>query len=125
MDGKMLARVGAVVFVAVAVTATAIEMTRKEEPPELWPSGRATQSQSDPLRDELIRCQALGEAGMRRILDELSLDAATDGDAEDHLVILRHTLMNPWLIDDRNGISYIDMYFQYLEQRIGALLPHD
>ena len=70
MDGKMLARVGAVVFVAVAVTATAIEMTRKEEPPELWPSGRATQSQSDPLRDELIRCQALGEAGMRRILDE-------------------------------------------------------
>ena len=35
MDGKMLARVGAVVFVAVAVTATAIEMTRKEEPPEL------------------------------------------------------------------------------------------
>ena len=28
----LLARVGAVVFVAVAVTATAIEMTRKEEP---------------------------------------------------------------------------------------------
>ena len=69
-----------------------------------------------------LRPQALGEAGMRRILDELSLDAATDGDAEDHLVILRHTLMNPWLIDDRNGISYIDMYFQYLEQRIGVLL---
>ena len=37
-------------------------------------------------------------------------------------MILRHTLMNPWLIDDRNGISYIDMYFQYLEQRIGGLL---
>ena len=36
-----------------------------------------------------LRPQALGEAGMRRILDELSLDAATDGDAEDHLVILR------------------------------------
>ena len=69
-----------------------------------------------------LRPQALGEAGMRRILDELGLDAATDGDAEDHLVILRHTLMNPWLIDDRNGISYIDMYFQYLEQRIGGLL---
>ena len=31
MDGKTLARLGAVVFVAVAVTATAIEMTRKDE----------------------------------------------------------------------------------------------
>jgi conjugative transfer region protein TrbK len=30
MDGKMLARIGAVVFVAIAITATAIEMTRKE-----------------------------------------------------------------------------------------------
>jgi hypothetical protein len=36
MDGKMLARLGAVVFVAVAITATAIEMTRKEEA-EAWP----------------------------------------------------------------------------------------
>ena len=26
------------------------------------------------------------------------------------------------LLDERNGISYIDMYFQYLEQRIGGLL---
>ena len=33
MDGKLLARLGAVVFVAVAITATAIEMTRKEEEP--------------------------------------------------------------------------------------------
>jgi len=65
MDGKMLARLGAVVFVAVAVTATAIEMNRKEETPEAWPSGRDTQAQADPLRDELIRCQFLGEAGPR------------------------------------------------------------
>ena len=71
------------------------------------------------------RPQALGEAGMHRILYALGLEAATDGDAEDHLVILRHTLMNPWLIDERNGISYIDMYFRYLEQRIGALLPNN
>jgi glutamate/tyrosine decarboxylase-like PLP-dependent enzyme len=69
-----------------------------------------------------LRPQALGAAGMQRILDALGLDAAGDGDGEDHLVILRHTLMNPWLIDERNGISYIDMYFQYLEKRIGALL---
>jgi conjugative transfer region protein TrbK len=65
MDGKMLARLGAVVFVAVAITATAIEMSRKEEAPEAWPSGRATTIQADPLRDELIRCQVLGEAGPR------------------------------------------------------------
>ncbi|MGH6760341.1 MAG: putative entry exclusion protein TrbK-alt [Phyllobacterium sp.] len=65
MDGKMLARLGAVVFVAVAITATAIEMSRKEEAPEAWPSGRTTQVQADPLREELIRCQFLGEAGPR------------------------------------------------------------
>ena len=65
MDGKMLARLGAVVFVAVAVTATAIEMTRKEEAPPAWPSGRSIQAEADPLRDELIRCQSLGEAGPR------------------------------------------------------------
>ncbi len=65
MDGKTLARLGAVVFVAVAITATAIEMTRKEEAPDAWPSGRATATQADPLRDELIRCQVLGEAGPR------------------------------------------------------------
>ena len=61
----MLARLGAVVFVAVAVTATAIEMTRKEEAPERWPSGRAIEAPADPLRDALIRCQALGEDGPR------------------------------------------------------------
>ncbi len=63
MDGKMLARLGAVVFVAVAVTATAIEMTCKEEAPETWPSGRAAEVPADPLRDALIRCRALGEEG--------------------------------------------------------------
>ena len=84
---------------------------------------------SVPLQDRsffgsatTLRPQVLGEAGMQRILDALDLDAAIDGDDEDHLVILRHTLMNPWLIDRHNGISYIDMYFQYLEKRIGALL---
>ncbi len=70
-----------------------------------------------------LRPQALGEAGMRRILDALGLDPATEVDAEDHLVILRHTLMNPWLIDRHNGISYIALYFRHLEQRIEALRP--
>ncbi|MFW2829528.1 putative entry exclusion protein TrbK-alt [Sphingomonas sp. ID0503] len=65
MDGKLLARIGAVVFVAVAITATAIEMTRKEATPERWPSGRTVEAPADPLRDALVRCQALGEEGPR------------------------------------------------------------
>ena len=65
MDGKMLARLGAVVFVAVAVTATAIELSRDEEPAESWASSRPSTAPSDPLREELFRCQALGEAGPR------------------------------------------------------------
>ncbi|MGK6313621.1 putative entry exclusion protein TrbK-alt [Neorhizobium sp. DT-125] len=63
MDGKVLARIGAIVFVAVAITAAAIEMNRKEGPAENWSSGQPTVAPSDPLRDELLRCQALGEAG--------------------------------------------------------------
>jgi len=65
MDGKMLARLGAVVFVAVAITATAIEMSRNEQPAETWASSRSNTTPSDPLRAELFRCQALGEAGPR------------------------------------------------------------
>lgn len=65
MDGKVLARIGAIVFVAVAITATAIEMSRKEEPAESWASGRPAATSHDPLRDELIRCQSLGEKGPR------------------------------------------------------------
>lgn len=83
-----------------------------------------------PLQDRsffgsvtMLRPEALGEAGMRRILDALGLEDGPEEDGEHHLVILRHTLMNPWLIDHHNGISYIDLYFRHLEQRIAALLP--
>ena len=65
MDGKMLARLGAVLLVAVAVTAPAIELTRKEDEPAGWSAGRVENSQADPLRTELIRCQRLGDAGPR------------------------------------------------------------
>jgi conjugative transfer region protein TrbK len=61
MDGKMLARLGAVIFVAFAITATAIEMTRKEEPPAPRPSPVLEPSR-DPLREGQRRCQQLGEA---------------------------------------------------------------
>jgi conjugative transfer region protein TrbK len=65
MDAKLFARTGAIVFVAIAITATAIEATRKERPSESWSPRRPTTEQGDPLRAELLRCQALGEAGPR------------------------------------------------------------
>lgn len=65
MDGKTLARLGAIVFVAVAVTATAIEMTRKEDGHDsAVPQARSAPAR-DPLGAELARCSAMGEAGSR------------------------------------------------------------
>ena len=64
MDGKMLARLGAIVFVAIAITATVIELTRKEDAPASSPL-RLHQPASDPLRDGQRRCQQMGEAAAR------------------------------------------------------------
>lgn len=61
MDSKMLARLGAIVFVSIAITATAIEMNRKEDVPASSPM-RVLQSETDPLREGQRRCQQLGEA---------------------------------------------------------------
>jgi conjugative transfer region protein TrbK len=63
MDGKMLARLGAVVFVAFAIIATVIDVTRKEATPIEVSVPPVVAPSSDPLHDELIRCQLLGEAG--------------------------------------------------------------
>ena len=60
MDGKMLARLGAIVFVAIAITATVIELTRKEDAPASSPV-RILQPVSDPLREGQRRCQQLGQ----------------------------------------------------------------
>ena len=66
MDPKTLAHVGAIAFVAVAITATVIELSRKEERPEAAPPRPPAQAgATDPLREELFRCQSLGEAGPR------------------------------------------------------------
>lgn len=61
MDGKMLARLGAVVFVAIAITATVIVMTHKDDPAPAS-TAPALQPPADPLRAMLRRCQQLGEA---------------------------------------------------------------
>ena len=65
MDTRMFARLGAVVFVALAITATAIEMTRKGEEPVPPATVRPGVAGPDPLREELHRCALLGEAGGR------------------------------------------------------------
>lgn len=61
MDGKMLARIAAVIFVAIVITATVIEMTRKDDPAPAS-TAPALQPPADPLRATLRRCQRLGEA---------------------------------------------------------------
>ncbi|KAB2726435.1 putative entry exclusion protein TrbK-alt [Brucella anthropi] len=63
MDGKMLARLGAIIFVAFAITATVIELARKEEP-EPVRSTPVLQPPADPLRQSLRRCQQMGEAAI-------------------------------------------------------------
>ncbi|WP_141454284.1 pyridoxal-dependent decarboxylase [Pseudoxanthomonas sp. z9] len=70
-----------------------------------------------------LRHSVVGEAQMQRILAGLGIDPATIGhtDDTDRVVILRHTLMNPYLIDHENGISYIDRYFDYLATHLHAL----
>ena len=59
--------------------------------------------------------RGLGEREFRRCLDLLGI-SETDG--EDRIFILRHTLMNPWLIDSENGINYIDRYCDFLSDVI-------
>ncbi|MBA4208244.1 MAG: conjugal transfer protein TrbK [Parvibaculum sp.] len=61
MDGKALARIGAIVFVTIAITATVIEMTRKDGPAR-GVAAPAAPVMDDPLREDLRRCQLLGGA---------------------------------------------------------------
>lgn len=66
----------------------------------------------------------MGDVAFARLCDRMGLDAALfdDEPGRDRLTILRHTLMNPYLLDGENGISYIDRYFDYLTARVRVLL---
>jgi glutamate/tyrosine decarboxylase-like PLP-dependent enzyme len=64
-----------------------------------------------------------------RILEALDIDPATfvgvpedDARESDHIFILRHTLMNPWLLDGPEARSYIEMYWDHLEGLIDEAL---
>ncbi|MBZ9719222.1 putative entry exclusion protein TrbK-alt [Mesorhizobium sp. AD1-1] len=64
MDGKTLARTVAVIFVA-TVTAAALGMSRKENKPAGEGARTSAGSMPNLLRDDLRRCQVLGEAALR------------------------------------------------------------
>ena len=68
-----------------------------------------------------LRPDLLGPAQTTRIAGALGLDPASFVADDDRLLILRHTLMNPFLIDHENGISYIDRYFDFLARRVRSL----
>lgn len=59
MDARMLARLGAIAFVALAITVSVIELSRKDVPSDL-PSASLHQPYRDPLREGQRRCQQLG-----------------------------------------------------------------
>jgi conjugative transfer region protein TrbK len=64
MTGQTAAQIGAVVFVAIAITATAMGLVRKDEAQDSS-IAQPVPPVTDPLRVELTRCQELGEAGPR------------------------------------------------------------
>ena len=79
---------------------------------------RAFFSSSTMLYKRMLRNHDTG-----RIVDELGIAAYTftetpenpERDA-DGLLVLRHTLMNPWLRNNANQIDYMEKYCLYLEQ---------
>lgn len=76
-----------------------------------------------------LRPDALGPVDTARVLAELELDPATlsatprdEAGEDDRVVILRHTLMNPFLHDAENGIDYPEQYLAHLETLVRGLL---
>ncbi len=68
--------------------------------------------------------EGLGDAESARLLGALGLDPTSlvdevndSGRTADHLFVLRHTLMNPWLesVPASDGVTYVQRYLNYLE----------
>lgn len=43
----------------------------------------------------------------------------------DHIYLLRHTLMNPWLLAGPGERSYVDLYWDYLVEVVEEVLAGD
>jgi conjugative transfer region protein TrbK len=65
MDGKTLARLGAVVFVGVAIAATAVDLKRNDDEPQVQIVGPVRQGEVAAHRQILRRCRDMGEAATR------------------------------------------------------------
>ncbi|MCQ8876224.1 putative entry exclusion protein TrbK-alt [Mesorhizobium sp. LMG17149] len=65
MQGKIFARAIAIVFIAVALTVTAIEMSSRDDGPDAPATRDRSIASQDPLAAELRRCSGIGEAGPR------------------------------------------------------------
>ena len=67
MDRWVFARLAAVVIVAVAVTAAAIQFAREEKStaPQSSPPTATETPRTDPVRETLRRCRQLGEVATR------------------------------------------------------------
>lgn len=63
MQTKTVVRIGAVAFVAVVITASAMQARMSPGPVEQDLTVASISAKADPLRAELVRCQSLGAAG--------------------------------------------------------------
>lgn len=74
-----------------------------------------------------VSAELLGPENWSRTLDALGIDPAADTGEGDcpTLFLLRHTLMNPWLLDSREGANPLDRYLEYLEGLIRAELERE
>lgn len=59
LDTTAWVRIGAGAFVALAIAATAVQLSREGEEPETFPVPAATAAVPDPLAAELERCKTI------------------------------------------------------------------
>lgn len=71
----------------------------------------------------VMRPDALGAEATTALLDALGLEA--EGFDQQGLFVLRHTLMNPWLVDRTNGIDYMALYCEFLTGVLRAEAARD
>ncbi|MCB9638975.1 MAG: pyridoxal-dependent decarboxylase [Myxococcales bacterium] len=74
-----------------------------------------------------LSSQRLTTSQSERIFKMFQLDTDSfekkDGAGQDHIFLLRHTLMNPWLSPSYDGaMDYLDAYLDFLKDRVLALL---
>ena len=63
MQTKTVVRIGAVAFVAIAITIGALQARMSSGPAEPGWTATAPAADADPLLSELVRCQSIGAAG--------------------------------------------------------------